>query len=123
MSRPQMREEGVREAAAAGETLDPGSEGPWLREWFETMPELSGWAASFDTRYDMPELLTGHASKGILKRLERYGLRRLTQPESFLVTRDNRLQPGEAQRAREWGAALAESLTRAESPQQPQPPA
>ncbi|MGY3566489.1 flavodoxin domain-containing protein [Sinomonas sp. RB5] len=122
MSRPQMRQEGIREAAASGNSPDPGSEGPWLREWFASDPEISGWAAAFDTRYDMPELLTGHASKGILKRLERHGLRRLVEPESFLVTRENRLLPGEAQRALEWGALLGESLVQAESLQQHQPP-
>jgi hypothetical protein len=29
------------------------------------------------------------------------------EPESFLVTKDNHLEPGEPERARAWGAHLA----------------
>jgi len=110
LSRPPLREAGVKDATASGKDVDPGAEGPWLREWFESLGEGSAWTASFDTRYDMPELLTGHASKGIMKKLERHGFRRISEPQSFLVTRHNHLLPGEADRAREWGTLLAEKL-------------
>lgn len=117
MSRPQLRESGVTAAQEAGTHLDPASEGPWLREWFDDLgrARLTGWAASFDTRFDMPELLTGHASKGIMKKLERLGLSRLAEPQSFLVTRDNHLLPGEEERARAWGESLARELLRSEA--------
>lgn len=117
MSRPQLRESGVKAAAEAGADIDPASEGPWLREWFDALGdgERSGWAASFDTRYDMPELLTGHASKGIMKKLEKLGFRKLSEPQSFLVTRENHLVPEEENRARTWGAALADGLLRSDA--------
>ncbi|MEA5455167.1 flavodoxin domain-containing protein [Sinomonas sp. JGH33] len=117
MSRPQLRESGAKAAAEAGVDLDPAAEGPWLREWFDSLGpgRHSGWAASFDTRFDMPELLTGHASKGILKKLERLGFRKLAEPESFLVTRDSHLLPGETERARAWGTALADELLHSEA--------
>jgi Flavodoxin domain len=116
LSRPQLREAGVKDATDSGKNVDTASEGPWLREWFETIAEGNSWAASFDTRYDMPELITGHASKGIMKRLERHGFRRIAEPQSFLVSRDNHLLPGEAERARDWGVHLAGQLHRMDEP-------
>lgn len=113
LSRPQLREAGVRGAAAAGEEIDPGADAPWLREWLDSLETHPAWAASFDTRYDAPELLTGHASRGIMRKLERKGLRKLTEPESFLVTGENHLIPGELERARTWGQNLGHQLQRA----------
>ena len=113
LSRPQLREAGVRGARDAGAEVDRASEGPWLREWLESVDRGSGWAAAFDTRYDfLPELLTGHAGKGIMRRLEGSGFRRLSGPESFLVSRENRLLPGETDRARAWGVTLGQELLR-----------
>ena len=112
LSRPQLREAGVKGAVGAGAEVDAAAEGPWLREWFGSLEDGSGWAAAFDTRYDAPALLTGHAGRGIMKRLERKGFRGLSEPESFLVDGDNRLLPGEAERARQWGASLGQELLR-----------
>jgi hypothetical protein len=112
LSRDQLREAGVKDAVAAGAEVDPAAEGPWLREWFEGVGTGSGWAASFDTRFDMPGILTGRASKGIMRRLERHGFREISEPESFLVDKDNHLLPGEEERARAWGASLADELGR-----------
>jgi hypothetical protein len=67
-------------------------------------------AAAFDTRIDGPALLTGRASKGIGRRLAHLGYDLVADPESFLVDKQNHLQPGEAERAVAWGAALALSL-------------
>jgi len=50
---------------------------------------------------------TGRASKGIAKLLERGGLTLIAEPESFLVGKDNALQPGEEDRAQGWGENLA----------------
>lgn len=113
LSRPQLREAGVKGAVSAGEEVDPGAEGPGLREWLASLDAGPASAASFDTRYDAPELLTGHASKGIMRKLEQKGLRRLAEPESFLVTGENHLLPGELERAHAWGGALAQKLQRA----------
>ena len=57
-------------------------------------------AAAFDTRVDMPPVLTGRASKGIAKKLRHAGATLVAEPESFLVTKDNHLEPGETGRAR-----------------------
>ena len=64
-------------------------------------------AAAFDTRLVGPAAFTGRASKGLARLLERHGLTLITEPKSFLVTSDNTLRPGEEDRAREWGEALA----------------
>ncbi|HEY6279285.1 MAG TPA: hypothetical protein VIX86_23475 [Streptosporangiaceae bacterium] len=49
--------------------------------------------------------------------LERHGLALIAEPESFLVSTDNTLRPGEEDRAQEWGEKLAAiAVTRATSP-------
>jgi hypothetical protein len=42
--------------------------------------------------------------------LRAHGFDVIAKPESFLVTKENRLEPQETARAREWGASLAESI-------------
>lgn len=93
-----------------GLTVDPSVEVPGLREWFDALGPGSGKAAAFDTRVDAPELLTGHASKGIGKRLSQRGYELVAEPESFLVSGDSDLRPGELDRARKWGEMLAAAL-------------
>lgn len=43
--------------------------------------------------------------------LRAHGFELVAEPESFLVTKKDRLQPDETTRAREWGAKLAASVT------------
>lgn len=87
--------------------LDPGAEGPGLRDWFRALPRRDqGRAAAFDTRVDASEFVTGRASKGIAKQLRKHGFTLVDDPESFLVDRENHLLPGEADRAQEWAQAL-----------------
>ena len=93
--------------------LDPDAEGEGLREWFEQLGAVAGTAAAFDTRADAPAAFTGRASKGIAKRLRHHGLVLLAEPESFLVIRDNHLEPHEEERARTWGAVLADAMNTA----------
>jgi hypothetical protein len=113
MSHASTRESAAADAHKAGSdlTLDPDAEGPGLREWFGTLPRLQAKAAAFDTRVDLPAILTGRASKGIDRRLRQHGLEPVAKPESFLVTKQNRLEPDEATRAEQWGRQLAENLT------------
>lgn len=66
--------------------------------------------AAFDTRLTGPAAFTGHASKAIAKLLDRHGLTEIAPAQSFLVTKDNRLQPGEEDRAEQWGRDLATKL-------------
>jgi len=79
---------------------DPQAGGPNLRGWFASLDRTTGKAAAFDTRLEGNELLTGHASKGISKRLRTHG---------FDDT--NQLLPGELDRAREWGGTLGSALS------------
>ena len=67
-------------------------------------------AATFDTRVDAPELLTGHASKGIGKKLRQHGFELVAESESFLVSEDSGLRPGELDGARQWGEMLVATL-------------
>jgi hypothetical protein len=64
-------------------------------------------AAAFDTRLDAPAMFTGRASKAIARLLRRHGATMAAEPESFVVTKDNRLRAGEEDRARAWGRQLA----------------
>ena len=112
MSRPSTRNAAVKAAdePAGGLTVEPDAVGPGLREWFGSLGRCPVRAAAFDTRVHGPAALTGRASKGVDRLLHAHGFDVIAEPESFLVTRQDRLEPGEIARAREWGARLAASL-------------
>jgi hypothetical protein len=73
-----------------------------LREWFGSLGRYPVRAAAFDTRMRGPAALTGRASKGVARLLCAHGFEVVTEPESFLVTKQDRLASGELTRAREW---------------------
>lgn len=108
MSRPTTRRAALEAAAKPGSGLrvEPDSEGDGLRDWFASLGPHTAGAAAFDTRVEGPVVLTGCAAKGIGKMLRRHGFPLVAGPESFFVTRDNHLQPGEEERARRWGEQL-----------------
>lgn len=81
-------------------------EGEGLREWLGSLSGLKGKAAAFDTRMDAPALFTGRASKSIAKTLHDSGFELVAGPESFLVSKETHLLPGEEDRARKWGEML-----------------
>ena len=117
-----MSRESTRRAAemqvcepGSGLTLEPGARGEGLREWMSSLSPSRGrgLAAAFDTRIRGPAAVTGHASAGITRALRRHGYEVIAKPESFLVSGGNELRPGELNRAREWGAALARRRCRA----------
>ena len=112
MTRPTSRKAAVTAAEEPGSLLvvEPGAEGPGIREWVRTVDGRAMGAAAFDTRIDASPLLTGRASKGIAKALRDRGFSLVAEPESFLVTKDNHLGPGEEARARAWGGRLADAL-------------
>ena len=114
ISRAGTRRAAAEQAHKEGSqlSLDHGAptEGPGLRDWFGSLGHLSAHAAAFDTRVDGPAAFTGRASKGIARLLGEHGLTLLAPAESFLVTKDNRLRPGEEDRAREWGKSLAAAM-------------
>ena len=115
MSRPSTRQGAAKRAAEAGSglTLEPGALGEGLREWLAShvTSRGHGLATAFDTRMQGPAVITGRASNGISSALRRQGYEVIAKPESFLVTKANELRPGEQDRARAWGAALAGSLS------------
>jgi Flavodoxin len=110
MSRDRTRQAAVADADKPDQnlTLDPDAEGPGLRDWIPGLPATRAKAAAFDTRIDMPAVLTGRASKGIGRLLRQQGFEVIAEPESFLVTKESHLETGEATRAEQWGRQLAE---------------
>jgi hypothetical protein len=115
MSGARSRQAAVEAAHKDGSalTLDAHAHGPGLRDWFGSAGRLHGWGAAFDTRMGGPAMLTGRASKTIAKHLVRHGLAEIVPARSFLVTKGNQLQPGEADRAEQWGTELAAKLAAA----------
>jgi hypothetical protein len=67
-------------------------------------------AAAFDTRMHGPAALTGRAAKGVSHLLREHGFDVVAEPESFLVTKQDRLEPQEQDRARGWAAKLAAGI-------------
>ena len=59
-----------------------------------------------------PAMLTGRAAKGISHQLRHHGFDEVVEPESFLVTKENHLEPGEVVRATAWGRQVAEQAAR-----------
>ena len=111
MSRPQTRAQAVENARRAGSTLtvEPGAAGPGIREWLASA-DLDGAAtAVFDTRVRATRGM-GHAASKIRRALRGRQCHLLSRPESFFVTKQNELLDGEIDRARDWGASLAEEL-------------
>ena len=92
-------------------TLDPDAAGDGIREWLASLGTVHGRAAAFDTRVDMPVILSGRASKGIAKQLGHHGFDLIAEPESFLVTKETHLEPDEVERAHAWGERLAGSAS------------
>jgi hypothetical protein len=116
MSRASTRRAAIAAADKPESTLeiDADAAGPGLRDWFDSLVEITPRAAAFDTRFKAPAALTGRASKGIAKRLRGHGCSLVAEPESFLVTKQDRLYDDEATRAREWGAHLAAVMSNAD---------
>ena len=114
MARASTRKAAVDAAAKPDSPLevDPDAEGPGLREWFDDLGRYEIAAAAFDTRFDLPKIMTGQASKGIRRQLHHHGFDVIAPPESFFVTKgDQHLAPHEEERARAWGRDLARSST------------
>ena len=109
MSRAATRKAAVEAADKPASPLhtEPDAMSPGLREWFGSLDRYQVKAAAFDTRMPGPAALTGRASKGVARLLRAHGFDVIADPESFLVTKQDRLQPDETARARDWGAGLA----------------
>lgn len=109
----RTRQQGVASVArsrstTAPVTLEPGAQGPGVREWLDALGEAEPRqrAAAFDTR--LPAPLAGGAARAIGRQLRRHGFRVVDQPSGFVVKGgQGPLRDGELDRARDWGAALA----------------
>ncbi len=104
--------------------LDRDAQGPGVRDWLTSLGQGHTKVATFDTRFNGPAVLRGRASKVISRKLRRHGFEVVAKPESFFVTLENQLEPGEEARAQEWGKRLATSVvtngvTSADRPERP----
>jgi hypothetical protein len=96
--------------------IEPDALGPGLRDWFGSLGQYPIKAAAFDTRIHGPAALTGRASKGVARLLREHGFGVIAEPESFLVTKQDKLEPQETTRAREWGTRLAAAFAPSQAP-------
>ena len=104
MSRPATRQDAVRQAELSS------SPTVGVREWLSAARGVPAYAAAFDTRIDKG-WVPGSAAKGIAKALRGLGGTLVVKAESFKVTgTPGPLADGELDRARAWGAQLAERL-------------
>ncbi len=112
MSRASTRRAAVAAARnpVGGLKVEDGALGPGLRDWFGSLGLYSARAAAFDTRMSGPAALTGRASRKMSRLLKAHGFEVIAEPESFLVTKQDLLEPDEASRARDWGARLASAV-------------
>ena len=110
MPRPSTREGAVKQYGAEIADTSTG-----LHEWLEAASVPGGIsAAAFDTRMDHPKLITklDHAARTEEKLLHRLGATLAAPAEHFhVVDAKGPLAHGEEDRARLWGAALAEIVT------------
>lgn len=118
MSRASTRRSAVEAAGKteSGLKAEPDADGTGLREWLGSLGRYQAKAAAFDTRMQGSALLTGRSSKQVARLLRAHGFDIAAPPESFLVTRQNHLVPEEPERAREWAAKLAESISPSREP-------
>jgi hypothetical protein len=99
-------------SGASRDPRPPDLSHPSMRAWLEALPQGSGRAAAFETRIWWSP---GSAAKAILKRLEALGYRPAAKAERFVVQgKYGPLRDGELERAKVWGAALAQA--RSEQP-------
>jgi len=113
LSRPRTLQAAVDAAGKHGTAVEPGAMSePGLRRWLQELPDCHGvCAAAFDTRLAGVPALTGSAAQGIARRLHRRGYE-VIGTDSFVVKgSEGPLADGELERARAWGARLAQILS------------
>lgn len=113
MSQPSSRLDAIDRArdSRSNLRLEPELPGIGVREWLAQLPPGTGLCAAFDTRADIPRLLSGTAARHIDRALRETGRRMLLPPRSFLVATQNTLEPFEQVRAIAWGEKLADALS------------
>jgi hypothetical protein len=97
------RPEGLAPGAPA-----PDLSHPMMRSWLEALPAGTGRYAAFETKVRGP---FGHTVKTIGQLAEKAGYACLAEPFSAIVGgRYGDLKDGELEKARAWGAELAEAM-------------
>jgi hypothetical protein len=118
LSRPETRrtaeEWGRDPARSLG--LEAHVDAIGVREFLKSLPPTDALSAAFDTRADMPEVFSGSAAHAIAKRLGRQGLRAVTSPQSFLVTKAGALLDGELEHAWHFGHGIASAARHLREP-------
>lgn len=107
----QLADEKAREQIGAQyghSARPPDLSHPAMRSWLATLPAGRGRSAAFETRvWWSPGGATGAIERG----LERAGYRPLAKAQRFIVRgKYGPLRDGELERARRWGAELAQAL-------------
>jgi hypothetical protein len=81
---------------------------PSMRKWLDALHEGQGRATAFETRLWWS---LGGATAAIMRALERAGYRPIAKPRRFIVKGAyGPLRDGELERARQWGAELAQAM-------------
>jgi hypothetical protein len=70
----------------------------------------------YESMYGNTHMVADAIAAGITRLLGAHGFDVAAEPESFLVTRQDRLAPGELARAREWGSTLAAGIIASQAP-------
>lgn len=95
-------------ASASRDPIPPDLSHPSLRTWLDDLPAGNGCAAAFETRIWWSP---GSATKAILGKLEHLGYRPIAKGQRFIVRgKYGPLRAGELERARAWGAELAQAM-------------
>jgi hypothetical protein len=104
--------EGMRAQIAGDEKAPrpPDVSHPLMRSWLDALPAGTGWGAAFETRiWWSPR----GATSAIEAKLKKAGYRSLAKAERFIVAGAyGPMKDGELDRARAWGATLAQELSR-----------
>jgi hypothetical protein len=94
--------------AKGGNTPPPDLSHPSMRSWLASVPAGSGRCCGFETRIWWSP---GSSAKKISESLRSKGYSAAGKDERFIVTgKYGPLKEGELERARRWGARLADSL-------------
>jgi len=101
-------------ANAVKNKVAPDLSQPSMRSWLDALPKGSGRSAAFETRF---RISPGGATKVIARGLESAGYSPIAKAQRFIVKgKYGPLRDGELERAKAWGAELANALSRTQSP-------
>jgi hypothetical protein len=81
-------------------------------EWIRSMPNTYARTAVFDVRPSSVGRFASRPSHLIVRELRRHEFEVIVRPETFVVSRNRLLYPGEAERAERWGRGLASTVPR-----------